>query len=155
MPGDEVPAWVRQWTPPRLWSAARRIERNELPALYAMIEHRAWIRDVKSYLCGQRDTPPELDPGLCRFGSWLGNRQAHTGQDEVAEIAVTSALHEQAHRLAVELIADCQNGNRTTALARMAELDCLRDALILSLFLRISPIGDDLAMSESRHLPIA
>ena len=153
MPGDEVPTWVRQWTPPPLWSAARRVERNELPALYAMIEHRAWIRDVRSYLCGQRDTPPELDPGLCRFGSWLGNRLAHTGHDEIAEIAATSALHEQAHRLAIELIADYQDGNRARALTRMAELDRLRDALILSLFQRGSQIGKSLTATESQPLP--
>ncbi len=147
MPGDDVPAWVKRWTPPAVWSTARRIGRDELPTLYAMVEHRAWMRQVTAYLIGQRDTPPELDPGLCRFGGWLGSKLVRAAPDEVAEIAAASKLHEQAHRMAQELISDCRHGKRANVGTRLAELDRLRDALTQSLFSFCNEAG------ESRPAP--
>lgn len=142
MPGDDIPAWVKRWTPPAVWSTARRIGRDELPTLYAMVEHRAWMRQVTTYLVGQRDTPPELDPGLCRFGSWLGSKLVKATPDEVAEIAAASKLHEQAHRMAQELISDSRHGKRTNVGSRLAELDRLRDELTRSLFSFCNEAGD-------------
>ncbi|MPM97767.1 hypothetical protein SDC9_144944 [bioreactor metagenome] len=147
MPGDDIPAWVKRWTPPAVWSTARRIGRDELPTLYAMVEHRAWIRQVTAYLIGQRDTPHELDPGLCRFGGWLGSKLVRAAPDEVAEIAAASKLHEQAHRMAQELISDCRHGKRANVGTRLAELDRLRDALTQSLFSFCNEAG------ESRPAP--
>ena len=134
MPGNDMPTWVGSWTPPAAWTAARRIGRDALPALYAMVEHRSWIRQVTAYLSGQRDTPPDLDPGLCRFGSWLGSRLVKATPEEIIEITAASNLHEQAHRLARELISDYHHGQRADISSRLAELEHLRDALTRSLF---------------------
>lgn len=127
MPARAIPTWIADWRPEPAWVRARRVEREDLPALFAGIEHRAWVLALQDYLRGERDAPPELDHGHCRFGRWLHanrDRQALSG----GKLDVLDGLHRRVHEHARSLLAT----RPTTLDTSMAwrDLEALRDELV-------------------------
>ncbi len=102
MPGLDLPDWASAWRPASDWSNRSAIDRDDLPLLFASVEHRAWIVAITSHLKGERQDHLTLDHHLCRFGAWLDSEgQARYG----AQIAFhgLESLHRQVHLLAAEL----------------------------------------------------
>ena len=130
MPAAELPAWVA-WRPDSAWSELPPASRDDLPALFAIVEHRAWIHAVKDFLRGERDNLP-LVHHQCRFGVWLDEE----GRAIYAERPVfedVDRTHHQAHRLAAELCGLKEQGQEAMALERLPELDAICDALVWQL----------------------
>jgi diguanylate cyclase (GGDEF)-like protein/PAS domain S-box-containing protein len=128
MPADDFREWTKSWQPDPAWRRHRRVRRDNLPVLFAGVEHRAWIQAIEDCLRGERTSAPPLDHHKCRFGHWLDSqgREAFRGHPALEELG---ALHLQVHALASELLG-LQAGQRTTeALARLEELRNLSDAL--------------------------
>ncbi len=132
MPGEELMAWINDWRPDPGWLKQSQISRDDVPLLFAGVEHRAWIRAIQDYLRGHRAMPPPLDHHQCRFGYWLehGGRERHGAQPIFQEI---EHLHHQVHRLARELIHLKTENQFSEASSRLNELEQLRDALLSSL----------------------
>ena len=128
MAADALPSWVEKWQPDSGWKDVRTIDRDDLPLLFAGVEHRAWITAMEHYLDGQRDTPPPLDMSQCRFGQWLDHEGKARHGDNPAFRSI-ERLHEQVHRVAREWCNE-----RPAALAgdadRFKELHALRDELL-------------------------
>ncbi|MDP3795330.1 MAG: EAL domain-containing protein, partial [bacterium] len=70
MPAEALPDWARSWKPDASWGQVPLMRRDDLPLLFACVEHQAWVKAIESHLRGERDTPPELDPAQCHFGGW-------------------------------------------------------------------------------------
>ncbi|MDP3650927.1 MAG: CZB domain-containing protein, partial [Rhodoferax sp.] len=97
------------------------MRRDDLPLLFACVEHQAWVKAIESHLRGERDTPPELDPAQCHFGGWMqGHGSARHGRN--AGFAALDTLHRQAHGLAAELCELKNLGDAPLALGRLGEL---------------------------------
>ena len=129
MPAQELPHWTTTWQPDPDWDGVTSVSRDDLPLLFASVEHRAWIVAIKSFLKGERETSPPLDYNQCRFGTWLeGEGQTH----HAAHLAFQTIkqLHQQVHALAAKLQELHLNGQNSEALARLDELDGLREGLI-------------------------
>ncbi|WP_458735266.1 EAL domain-containing protein [Zobellella taiwanensis] len=129
MPAAELPAWVARWRPEPHWAGLRRLNREELPLLYAGIEHRAWLQEVTATLTsGSRSWPP-LDPELCRFGAWLAGQPplASARREALAE------LHRRIHDQAEQLRLAHQEGRSRDAQALLATLFELGDQLLAQL----------------------
>ena len=128
MAADALPSWVEKWRPDSGWKDVRTIDRDDLPLLFAGVEHRAWITAMEHYLDGQRDTPPPLDMSQCRFGQWLDHEGKARHGDNPAFRSI-ERLHERVHRVALEWCNE-----RPAALAgdadRFKELHALRDKLL-------------------------
>ena len=121
MPAQNVPAWALDWKPDASWGQVPLMRRDDLPLLFACVEHQAWVRAIESYLLGERATPPELDPAQCHFGSWVqGHGSARHGRN--AGFASLETVHRQAHRLATELCELKKLGQAPLALERLGEL---------------------------------
>jgi len=139
MPAGDFPAWARSWHPDPRWGRQRAISRDDLPLLFAGVEHRAWIRSIKARLqCRQTDAP--VNYLQCRFSQWLENE----GRDSFADrptLRLVESLHRKVHNLASELLTLSDQGNRQAALERMDELDSLRDDLLKQLSLPIQSSG--------------
>lgn len=58
MPAAAVPGWVQSWHVRPLCKNWRRAGRDEMPVLFAMVQHRAWVADLGRYFRGERATPP-------------------------------------------------------------------------------------------------
>ncbi|MEF8699375.1 MAG: EAL domain-containing protein [Candidatus Accumulibacter sp. UW20] len=125
MPADELPAWSAAWRPDPAWMNLSPVSRDDLPLLFAMIEHRAWIHAIENYLEGVSETLP-LDHRSCRFGAWLetggpARQGMRTAFDDL------EPLHRQVHELAEGLLELQAAGRNSEALLQLAELHDLRN----------------------------
>ncbi|WP_295444032.1 EAL domain-containing protein [uncultured Thiodictyon sp.] len=129
MPAADIPRWVAIWRPDPLWANAAAVSRDAVPLLFAGAALRAWIAAVEGYLMGERDAPPPLDDQQCAFGLWL-DTDGRSRQGARPAFQAIDALHQRVHALAValcDLRAQCRNSQ---ALAGLAELRGLRDAVL-------------------------
>jgi hypothetical protein len=124
-----LPGWTESWRPDPTWATVPRVSSENFALLFAMVEHRAWVLAIEAYLRGERQVPPPLDVGRCRFGEWLdGEGLACLGaQPALAEI---EGLHRRAHALGTELCGLHARGHASEALARLDEIHALRDNLL-------------------------
>jgi diguanylate cyclase (GGDEF)-like protein/PAS domain S-box-containing protein len=129
MPAQEMPCWSTTWRPDPAWANLPSVSRDDLPLLFASVEHRAWIAAIENLLHGESETPPPQDHHQCRFGKWLDTdgMDRHGTQPAFQNVEL---LHKQVHALAVDLLELQTQGKNPKALARLGELHGLRDALL-------------------------
>jgi diguanylate cyclase (GGDEF)-like protein/PAS domain S-box-containing protein len=146
MPAHELPSWSAAWHTDPAWVDLPTFGRDDLPLLFANIEHRAWILNMEAYIKGERDAPPPLDRHQCRFGIWLDTKgQVRYGAQPAFE--AIDLLHRQVHVLGAELLELLGQDRIPEALARLGELHDLRDALLKQLktlvreIQRVTPIS--------------
>jgi len=128
MPAADLVSWAMNWKPDAAWSTLPSVSRDDLPLLFAGVEHRAWTAALEAFLRGQRDTLP-LVHHQCSFGPWLENHGQirHGAHPAFRELIL---LHQKAHALAKELEILHAQGQGKDALVRLEELFDLRDALL-------------------------
>lgn len=129
MPAKELPSWIASWQPEMSWTSLRSVSRDDLPVLFASVEHRAWIRAIGESLKGECTSPPPLDHHQCRFGQWL-DVEGKQRYGEYQAFKAIESLHLQVHSLAIEMIELEKQNKHNEALARLDELHELRDALL-------------------------
>ncbi len=129
MPAQEIPGWSAAWRAAPQWIDLPLASRVDLPLLYVGVEHRAWIAAIDRHLQDQRDAPPPLDPGQCRFGQWLLAEEL-AGQREEPALESIADLHQGVHALAAELLEIKARGRTQEALGRLGELHQLRAGLL-------------------------
>lgn len=130
MPAEQFPAWAANWKPYPSWTAwqTQDFQREDLPLLFADVELRAWIRDVESHLAGEDVLQPCMDDTQCLLGRWY-NSQGRARHGHVPEFQAIEPLHHRLHELVEELHALHEQGRKSEALDRLAELHGLRDEL--------------------------
>ena len=130
MPASELPHWLATWHPDPSWLHLAPTQRDDLPLLFAVVEHRAWVAGILSYLRGERTVLPVLDLQDCRFSHWLryeGGHERHAGNALFDEI---EQLHQQIHAYAQTLVTLKQQGQVEMLQERISEMYALRDALL-------------------------
>jgi len=130
MPADAIPAWIAGWQPDTALSKTMIISGDRLTILFAIVEHRAWVRAIEEYLQGRRTTPPPLDRYACRFGEWLTGTTARLLLPKDIDAQFINDLHQQAHIIAKELLEMHSAGKALDVKHRMPKLHSLRDELI-------------------------
>jgi diguanylate cyclase (GGDEF)-like protein/PAS domain S-box-containing protein len=132
-----IPGWLQIWRPGASWLSAGRADQGMQPAVFALAEHRAWVRMLYRYLNDETAAPPPLDQHHCNFGHWLDQRLAtdRVRGDAYSSLAV---LHDEVHRIAVELVGLKQRGEVAAALERFREIENVREALSAALRALIS-----------------
>jgi hypothetical protein len=129
IPASEFPVWVFNWRPDSAWSNPHvQVSRDELPLLLAEVEHRAWIRGIAACLSGERGSPPALDARACRFAQWA-NAEGRRRYGSYPAFQAMQKLHREVHALADEMLAAHAHDGADQAVARIAELNSLQDAL--------------------------
>ncbi|MEI7994805.1 MAG: EAL domain-containing protein, partial [Methylococcaceae bacterium] len=126
MPASDLQSWAAVWSPDPAWINVPSVSSDDIPLLFATVEHRAWIVKLEAYLKGEQEAPPPMDPHLCSFGSWL-DAAYNSANPTFQNIEL---IHQQVHALASELLEFHVNEHNTEALARLGELHALRDALL-------------------------
>ncbi|MDO8249534.1 MAG: EAL domain-containing protein [Rhodoferax sp.] len=129
MPAHDLPCWSATWRPDPAWVNLAAVNRDDFPLLFASAEHRAWVLAVAAFLKGERANPPPLDPHQCRFGRWL-DTEGLARYGAHSSFQAIEPLHRQVHTLAEALIALQARGRSPEALARLGELNALRDTLL-------------------------
>jgi len=130
MPADQLPSWVRGWKSDPTWFDQSPVGRDNLPLVFASVEHRAWIVALEQYLQDGRRYPPPLDRSRSRFAAWLEDSNP-TKVLSPAAIASLEQVHRRLHLLAAELVEIKSQGGGEQALVaqRMHELLTLSTTL--------------------------
>ncbi|MEI7430819.1 MAG: EAL domain-containing protein [Betaproteobacteria bacterium] len=128
MPAVAVPVWVKDWRPDPAWAGLSSINREDLPLLFAGIEHRSWIATMESCLLSNRQYVP-ADHLQCRLGQWLEN-EGLVRYGAHPRFLNVGLLHRAVHALADELINLQARDQNQEALTRIPELHEFRDALL-------------------------
>ena len=128
MPPDEVLAWMTGWHPPASWSRAATLPPAKMALVHAIVEHRAWVRELRAWLSGERMAAPPLSATNCKFG----RRLRHGDDFGVAPDLMTSirAAHSEVHRLAAKLVELKQSGQPADVDIQWAALLATRDDLL-------------------------
>jgi diguanylate cyclase (GGDEF)-like protein/PAS domain S-box-containing protein len=142
MPAAQLPGWAATWQTDARWLGVTALRGDDLPILYAGVEHRAWIVALEHALKHEIGPASMPDEHQCRFGAWLDGEglAGHADQADQADQADFMhlvALHQQVHRLAAELLGLQAQGQAARALARLDELHVLRDSLLDTLHARL------------------
>jgi len=132
MPASAIPEWLSTWHPDPGWLNQLAANHNDLPILFGVVEHRAWVVSVSGYIQGTRNERPTLDSHQCRFGQWL-NHDGLARFGHSLPFAKVLQLHRDIHDLAGELLDLKHDGYAELALARLDTLLDLRDALLKQL----------------------
>ncbi|MFW1676542.1 EAL domain-containing protein [Pontibacter sp. JAM-7] len=132
MPPENMLKWLHNWQPEPSWANQRQITREELPTLFAMVDHRAWVDQVEACLVNDQVEPPPLDQAACRFGGWLDNY----GREYYSDLPIYPELcqqHHKVHSLVQELLDLRDQGMINEAKLRLPELHRLRSGLLYQL----------------------
>ena len=124
----DLPDWVAHWRPAARWLNTTPVKRDDLPLLFAQVEHRAWVIAIEKHLSNDASAPP-LAASQCRVGGWLTTK-SRVGHAEHADFHAAERVHREAHALAIELCELKTAGRTPEALARLNELHALRDAVL-------------------------
>ncbi len=130
MPASALPHWLNTWCPEPAWLHQKPVQRDDLPLLFAVVEHRAWVTGISSYLYGERSVLPPLNLQNCRLSHWLACEGGHARHAGHALFAQIEQLHQQIHAHAAMLVTLKQQGQTEQALERIPEMYALRDTLL-------------------------
>jgi len=128
MPPGEMPAWAVQWRPPATWNAIRQLAPSEFSALYASVQHRAWLKEIANFQAGERSSPPPLDHRKCHFGVWLENTRQNISASHLDFLQEVEALHGRIHDQANALLQI--PGSEPSAHAKLVEIQNLSERLL-------------------------
>jgi hypothetical protein len=129
MPADKIPAWSAGWKTCPEWYELTAAHSDELPLLFASVEHRAWVRAIEEHLKGEREIPPPLDHHQCRLGIWL-DTEGQMRHGTQPAFAAMEHLHRQVHLLVAKMCALQSQGMGQEATGMLGELQGQRDALL-------------------------
>ncbi|MCX7172890.1 MAG: PAS domain S-box protein [Proteobacteria bacterium] len=132
MPAHEVVAWSAVWHPDPAWRGLHSVNQDDIPLLFASVEHRAWVRAIEEHVKDEREIPPPLDHGQCRLGMWLRADGGMRYGLQPAFLAI-EPLHSRIHEIAAELCQLHDMGQKAEVVTRLGQLHGTRDALLQQL----------------------
>ena len=129
MPVEEIDAWAKNWCAPSEWTSQISYAKQNLPIVYAIVEHRAWMKQISHNLTHKSDTAQTADINTCKFGKWLKEKGKTVILPEEKYTNIVR-LHQEVHALVKILLAKQESEQRELSSSEVKELDALRDELI-------------------------
>jgi len=131
MPAEDIPAWLAAWQPGPTWLNRPPASRDDLPLLFAAVEHRSWINTISNFVKNEDKSQVAIAHD-CRFGEWLhGEGRLRYGRR--AAFADIETLHGKVHVCAQAVLALKAQGQSAHAAQQLVELYALRDTLLQQL----------------------
>ncbi|QPK61722.1 EAL domain-containing protein [Methylomonas sp. LL1] len=134
MPAAELPAWIADWRPHRIWQSwrDRPTNRDDVVLVFTDVEHRHWLRSIENQLTDNMTMRMPLNAHDCHFGRWqqVEGLQRYKHHPEVQQVI---RLHHQLHRSGQELIDAHGRGESIDFPARLEQLNLLQRELTLLL----------------------
>ncbi|MBV2096983.1 MAG: EAL domain-containing protein, partial [Candidatus Thiodiazotropha sp. (ex Codakia orbicularis)] len=129
MPASALHSWMESWQPDPQWVQQETVRREDIPLLFAGVEHRAWVRQVEHYLLGNTVSELKLDAAECRFGKWL-NEFGQMQYGRKPGFKQVRILHNQVHDLATRLCDANPTPDEETQQQGLTKLKELRERLL-------------------------
>lgn len=135
MPADAVPAWIATWKPGPSWLNRPLRQRDDLPLLFAIVEHRAWVAAITAHVL--RGAPvPKLNHHSCRFSAWLDGPGRARAREQFPAMY---ALHREIHQCADSAVKHKVAGKLPEANNALDALEKMKDELVRQLTTLIQP----------------
>lgn len=132
MAGDEMPEWSQNWAPYDEWREHRLARTEDRPALFAYVEHNAWMFRLQRYLQAREPDPPPMSSAACRFGRWL--MEWRDRRPDHARLTAIEKIHESIHARAAELVSQRPRQETQAHRSRaLHEIGVLHDQLVAEL----------------------
>ena len=125
MPGPDMPAWAANWRSDVAWVGLKPISRDDLPLVFAAVEHRVWIAEMAAYLRGDTTGLPAIDVHNGRFGQWVQIQGAARYANQ-PEFVLAQSLYEQTLELAATVHTMHAAGKVDRSLTEFKQLYDLR-----------------------------
>ena len=126
MEASAILEWMESWKAPTEWTTQQIFTKNNIPIVYAIVEHRAWIKRVCDFLTHQNQKAPLVGIEQCNFGKWLHGIGSEILSDQTMHSAIV-AQHKEIHRLAKILIEEHINGEMESIKDGIKQLESMRD----------------------------
>jgi diguanylate cyclase (GGDEF)-like protein/PAS domain S-box-containing protein len=123
MPVEKFEEWLKSWKLPKEWREREPIDKIKIPLLFAMVEHRAWLKEVEKYLIYDVQFPKYFSVEVCKFGKWLNGAGKDVLETEENFKAVDS-IHNRLHQIAYDLVQQKEREGRNV---REEEYEPLRE----------------------------
>jgi len=105
MPAAEIESWIRQWHPNSTWKSITPVRREFLPLLYAVAEHRSWIKALDEHRADGGAGLPQLHQ-KCWFEAWCQSADSRLLQEKRSGLEEAEVLHKRIHQLLSLCIAE-------------------------------------------------
>lgn len=128
MDAKAIVSWLHIWHSPLEWREQKVYTVDNLPLLYAIIEHRAKIKKIIDYLTHKSDTMPTLHMEHCNFGKWLNEEGRNILQQDV-HVRVLD-LHNEIHSLAKTVLQESLNGMTESIEKGIKRLENMRNEIV-------------------------
>jgi len=134
MQAHELMTWAHRWQSPPEWAGLLAIQHENIPVLYAAVEHRAWISAILKRLDNSHAPLPVLDEHECDFGNWLRS-DAHTYYQRPEALREFEALHQTIHALGISLLELKAQGCDDEVQVKLGEFMRLSETLLRHLWI--------------------
>ncbi|MBN2894383.1 MAG: EAL domain-containing protein [Campylobacterales bacterium] len=106
---EEVASWVAGYVGFEAWRDVEPLEFRDKGALYALIEHRQWLKRLRDHLEDPKahSAPPDIDVLECRFGQWLAHELPLKHYDRKGLESI-DAHHRALHAQAVSVLTSME-----------------------------------------------
>lgn len=129
MPGHEMQAWTSSWRLSSAWLNLRSVNSDDLPLIFAGVEHRASAQALERRIKDGQQKLPFLEHNQCRFGAWIESKgQARFGNLESFKSIDT--LHKSMHEIVRNICKLQFEGKTEDALGRLGQLHELRKSML-------------------------
>jgi len=105
MPCDEVENWIKSYMGYESWEKNSKKLFHENSSLYALVEHKEWIKALEDYVKDPEFYPftKKISSKDCNFSKWLNSdAKKHFSKKAIEQI---DTLHDEIHKLAKQIIS--------------------------------------------------
>ncbi|DAB29129.1 MAG TPA: diguanylate cyclase [Sulfurimonas sp. UBA12504] len=120
MSAELLSSWMQEWKVDERWANVSAVNREDMPLLYALVEHKAWMKNIIGYLNNERVSPPILSHLKCHLGIWIQKNgyKHYINHPLFEQIEIVHAqLHEKADGIIMKFhegsLSDSQNAIKT------------------------------------------
>ena len=111
MPITSFVKWAEDWELPSEWHGIGTINRSDMPILFASVEYRAWMKEIKKHLNEPNGPYEPSEYKECRFGKWLNGR----GKELYGDMDIYKNIvkeHTKIHEVVLEFL-ELKAGQKT------------------------------------------
>nr|WP_321266641.1 bacteriohemerythrin [uncultured Sulfurimonas sp.] len=123
--------WIKSYKTDEIWKNTLAISSDDLPLVYALTEHKAWIKSVLLYLEDKIRISPNLNHCECRFGEWL-YESTQKSYEDVVEFQELEKSHLLMHKRINVIINNHQDGKKEDLATLKKEIKELSNNMIKS-----------------------
>jgi diguanylate cyclase (GGDEF)-like protein/PAS domain S-box-containing protein len=131
MPVDTMSTWLQLWSQTYKSPNPPRTAQDKLPILYAIIEHKIWVHQIRRFAHDHQLDLPALSTHECPLGKWLDHDALLTHDN--TQLHPVIELHEQIHQIAEQLIYRKKLGQINEVESNLTQIELLRDQLVSQL----------------------